>query len=87
MDDCGTIQGELLLEDLKEGEEVIEPLAERILGRFAQDAVMNPVDATVFAESNGLLDVAVVDKIEKSNVFQVKVRSVLTCVKRLMAFV
>lgn len=78
MDDCGTVQG-LLLEDLKEGEEVIEPLAERILGRFAQDAVIDPVDATVFAELNGLLDVEVVDEIEKSNVFQVKVRSVLTC--------
>ena len=58
---------------------IIEHLGERILGRFAQDSVVDPVDGTVFAQPNDLLDVAIVDKIEKSNVFQVKVRSVLTC--------
>ena len=78
MEDCGTIKG-LLLEDLKEGEEVIEYLGERILGRFSQDSIIDPVDGTVFAKPNTLLDDNIVDAIEDSNVFQASVRSVLTC--------
>jgi len=81
MDNCGTIQGQVL-EDLKEGEEVIEKLDERILGRYILDDVVDPIDGTVFAKftkKGTLLDSDVVDKIANSNVYQVKVRSVLTC--------
>ena len=78
IEDCGTIQG-LLLEDLKEGEEIIEPLPERIVGRYALDQIVDPIDGTKFAKEGDLLDEKVVDKIDKSNVLQVRVRSVLTC--------
>ena len=78
IDDCGTIQG-LLLEDLKEGEEIIEPLPERIVGRYALEDVIDPIDGTKFIKAGGLLDEKIVDLISASNVIQVKVRSVLTC--------
>ena len=76
--DCKTIQG-LLLEDLKEGEEIIEPLHERIVGRYVLEDVVDPIDGTKFAKSGDLLDEKTVDIISKSNIIQVKVRSVLTC--------
>jgi len=78
MEDCGTIQG-LLLEDLKEGEEIIEPLRERIVGRYTLEPVIDPIDSTKFAKAGVLLDEAITEEIALSNIYQVKVRSVLTC--------
>jgi DNA-directed RNA polymerase subunit beta' len=78
MENCGTVQG-ILLEDLKEGEEIIEPLDERIVGRYSLEKVVDPIDNTKFAKKGELLTEHVVDAIGKSNVYQVKVRSVLTC--------
>ncbi len=77
-DDCGTIQG-VVMEDLKEGEEVIEPLIDRIYGRTALEPIIDPVDGTEIASAGTLIDQGVIDKIEKSNVYQVRVRSILTC--------
>ena len=78
MEDCKTVQG-LLLEDLKEGEEIIEPLDERIIGRYALESVIDPIDNTKFAKGGELLDEQIVNSIAESNIYQVKVRSVLTC--------
>ena len=78
IEDCGTIQG-ILLEDLKEGEEIIERLDERIIGRYTLEEIVDPIDNTKYAKSGKILDEAIVKSIANSNVFQVKVRSVLTC--------
>ncbi len=78
MNDCKTVQG-LLLEDLKEGEEVIEPLEERIIGRYALEAIVDPINGSEFVKAGELIDESKVNEISKSNVYQVKVRSVLTC--------
>ena len=78
MEDCGTIQG-IWVEDLKEGEEIIEPLVDRIYGRIAADDIIDPIDGTVYVKTGNLIDQQTVDKIEKSNVYRVKIRSVLTC--------
>jgi DNA-directed RNA polymerase subunit beta' len=78
INDCGTIQG-LLLEDLKEGEEIIEPLIERIIGRYTLEDVVDPIDGTKFVKRGVILDEQKVDLIADSNVMQVKVRSVLAC--------
>jgi DNA-directed RNA polymerase subunit beta' len=78
LEDCKTVQG-LLLEDLKEGEEIIEPLNERIIGRYALENIIDPIDNTKFAKAGELLDENIVALIVDSNVYQVKVRSVLTC--------
>ena len=77
-EDCGTIQG-LVLEDLKEGEEIMEPLSERIVGRYAIEDISDPIDGKLFVKSGDLIDYGISEKIAKSSVFQVKARSVLTC--------
>jgi len=78
MEDCKTVQG-TLLEDLKEGEEIIESLEERIVGRYVLEDIVDPIDNTKFAKKGELLDEKTVELISKGNVYQVKVRSVLTC--------
>ncbi len=77
-DDCGTIQG-VEVEDLKEGEEIIEPLVDRIFGRTVLEKIVDPIDGTVFAKPGDILDQNIISKIDKSNVYKVKIRSVLTC--------
>ena len=77
-EDCGTIQG-LHLEDLKEGEEVIEPLEDRVWGRYTIEDVVDPISGDIIAKKDELIDYSVLEKISSSNVYSVGVRSVLTC--------
>jgi DNA-directed RNA polymerase subunit beta' len=78
MDDCGTILG-LRIGDLKEGEEVIEPLRDRILGRVAAEDVYDPDSGDVIIESGQLIDEDVADRIAAAGIETVYIRSVLTC--------
>jgi len=78
MIDCGTIQG-VVMEDLKEGEEIIEPLSDRIYGRTTLEPIVDPIEGKEIVHANELIDLRIIDDIEKSNVYQVKVRSILTC--------
>ena len=78
MENCKTVQG-IVLEDLKEGEEIIESLEERIIGRFLLEDVLDPIDGTKFAKKGEMIDEKHVELISSSNVYKVKVRSVLTC--------
>jgi len=80
-DDCGTIRG-VEMRALKDGEEVKEPLGERILGRVALTDVIDPVDSTVLARKGDLVTEEIADNIEKSHVEAVMIRSVLTCESR-----
>ncbi|MFH1853225.1 MAG: DNA-directed RNA polymerase subunit beta' [Candidatus Neomarinimicrobiota bacterium] len=74
--DCGTING-LEVSDLKEGEEVIEPLADRILGRTLLDDFI--VEDEVKITSGALITDIEADIIANSNAESVRIRSVLTC--------
>jgi len=76
--DCTTIQG-LWLEDLKEGEEIIEALEDRIWGRFALEDINDPISGESIAKNGDLIDFSIIAHIKKSNVYRVKVRSSLTC--------
>ena len=78
MDDCKTIQG-VIMQDIKEGENIIEPLYDRIIGRYVVDDVIDPIDGTIFVKANEIVTQKIAEKIEKSSVRQMKVRSVLTC--------
>ena len=80
-EDCGTVKG-LILEDLKEGEEIIEPLLERVLGRYSVGDIVDPVSDKVLLKSDSLIDSSALDVIEESSVYQISVRSVLTCESR-----
>ncbi len=83
-EDCGTIMG-LEVGALKEGEDVIEPLAERIVGNVAAEDIEDPHETdesgrrTMMAEAGQLIDEETAQQIEDSGLETVKIRSVLTC--------
>ncbi|MCA9730489.1 MAG: DNA-directed RNA polymerase subunit beta' [Deferribacteres bacterium] len=77
-DDCGTILG-LRIGDLKEGEEVIEPIRDRILGRVAAEDVYDPESGDIIVESGSLINENKADIISDAGIETVYIRSVLTC--------
>jgi DNA-directed RNA polymerase subunit beta' len=77
-EDCGTILG-IDIGALKEGEEVIESLSDRIVGRVTVDDVLDPVSGDIIVEANTLLTHELTVEIEDRGVDKVKIRSVLTC--------
>ena len=79
--DCGTILG-IDMEALKEGEEVVEPLSDRIVGRTVLDDVVDPISGERIVEAGVLLDEHLADKIADAGIESVPVRSVLTCESR-----
>ncbi|MEZ4577880.1 MAG: peptidylprolyl isomerase [Desulfobacterales bacterium] len=76
--DCGTRQG-IVVEALMEGGEVIQPLAERVLGRITLDDVLDPFTDEVLIKAGDEIDEAGVQKIDQAGVTSVRIRSVLTC--------
>jgi DNA-directed RNA polymerase subunit beta' len=80
-DDCGTILG-LNVSALKEGEEVIESLADRIQGRVAQEDIIHPLTDEVMVEVGQMITEDDAKRIEDSGLETVYIRSVLTCESR-----
>jgi DNA-directed RNA polymerase subunit beta' len=78
MQDCGTIMG-LHVGDLKEGEEIIEPLRDRILGRVTSEDVYDTETGEVIVEAGSLIDEETADLIMSKGIDTVGIRSVLTC--------
>jgi len=78
MEDCGTIVGQEVTA-LREGGDVIEPLSERIAGRFALDDIVNPVSGEVIVRAGEEITDKAAEEIETSGIEMVRVRSVLTC--------
>ena len=82
--DCGTIRG-LAVGALKDGEDIIEPLADRVLGRVAAEDVMHPISNEIIVEAAQLIDeeiAAKVDEAAKAGLEKFRIRSVLTCDSR-----
>ncbi|MDX8413456.1 MAG: DNA-directed RNA polymerase subunit beta' [Mariprofundales bacterium] len=77
-EDCGTLNG-IECAALVEGGEVIEPLAERVLGRVLQEGAIDPVGGEEIVPAGTLLNEGLVDKIEEAGIESLKIRSVLTC--------
>ncbi len=80
-EDCGTIRG-LLVGALKDGEDIIEPLADRILGRVAAEDVIHPITNEIIVENGEMIDEVVqkrVDEAAKAGLQKMRIRSVLTC--------
>jgi len=78
MVDCGTENG-LDIRAVVEGGDVIEPLAERILGRTAAVDVLDPLSGEVLVKGSEIIDEAMAEAIESAGVDMVKLRSALTC--------
>jgi DNA-directed RNA polymerase subunit beta' len=77
-DDCGTVRG-MEISALKEGEDVVEPLKDRIVGLVALDDVIDPIDDEVIVEAGELIDEDAADAIDDWGIPSVTVRSVLAC--------
>ncbi len=77
-EDCGTILG-LEVGTLKEGEEIIESLSDRIVGRVAAEDVTDPITNEVVVEAGEEIVEEAARQMEESGVEKVWIRSVLTC--------
>jgi DNA-directed RNA polymerase subunit beta' len=77
-EDCGTILG-LNVGALKEGEEVIESLKDRILGRVALEDVYDPITGDLLAKAGEEIDEESAARVDESGIEMVRIRSVLTC--------
>ena len=76
--DCGT-RDYMIASDIKEGNEVVESLKDRILGRYTVEDVCNPTTGELIIGENEMILSKHVDKIIKAGITEVKVRSVLRC--------
>lgn len=77
-EDCGTLRG-LQCSALKNGDEVISSLYERILGRVSVHDVIHPTTGELLVAAGEEIDEAVARAIEDSPIETVEIRSVLTC--------
>ncbi len=77
-EDCGTLRG-IATSALKDNEDIIEPLYDRILGRTSLHDVYNPVSDELIVEAGGIINEDVAHAIDHAGVETVEIRSVLTC--------
>ena len=77
-DDCGTDRG-LLVSSLREGTEVIEPLEERLDGRYARKKVVHPETNEVLVAENELITEDIAKAIVNAGIEEVTIRSAFTC--------
>ncbi|MFW6138648.1 MAG: DNA-directed RNA polymerase subunit beta', partial [Spirochaetota bacterium] len=77
-EDCGTING-IEMRALKEEDNIIESLFDRIVGRYTVDRIRDPRTREIIIEANELITEEVARKIENAGYTSVKVRTVLTC--------
>ena len=80
-DDCGTDEY-IEIEDIKDGNQIIETLHERLVGRYPHEDIIHPETGEVLASRDELIVPGVADKIIAAGITKVKVRSVLGCKTR-----
>jgi len=78
LDDCGTLRG-LIATALKNNEEVVASLSERILGRTTVHDIYHPLTGKLIISAGEEIIEEVADIIEDSPIERVEIRSVLTC--------
>lgn len=77
-EDCGTLRG-IATSALKDNEDIIEPLADRIAGRTSLHDVLHPLTDELLIASGEQITVDIAQKIEDAGIDTVEIRSVLTC--------
>ena len=80
-DDCGTING-IEYSAVKEGDKIIEPLRDRIVGRYTLERVLHPITRELLCDVNEYITDELAVKIDEAGVETVKLRTVLTCESR-----
>ncbi|MDX2191684.1 MAG: DNA-directed RNA polymerase subunit beta' [Bacteroidota bacterium] len=76
--DCGTLRG-ITMAALKDNEDIVEPLYDRIVGRVSVHDVYDPLTGEIIVESGEELSDAIAKRIDESSIEEVEIRSVLTC--------
>ena len=76
--DCGTHDG-IEISAITQGKEMIEPLEDRIVGRYLCDDLLDPATGEVMVSKDKLIDEKDVAKIEAAGITTVKIRSILSC--------
>ncbi len=77
-EDCGTLRG-LKVTALKDNEDIVEPLSERIVGRVTVHDIYDPVTEELILASNAEITDELAKKIEDSAIEEIEIRSLLTC--------
>jgi DNA-directed RNA polymerase subunit beta' len=77
-EDCGTLRG-LKVTALKDNEDIVEPLSERILGRVTVHDIYDPLTEELICAANEEITDEVAKRVEETSIEEVEIRSVLTC--------
>ena len=77
-EDCGTLRG-LVCTEIKNNDEVVASLGERILGRVSVHDIIDPTNGEIIVEAGQEINDAAADRISASPIESVEIRSVLTC--------
>ena len=76
--DCDTLRG-IVVTALKDNEDIVEPLSERILGRVTVHDIFDPLTEELIVESNTEINEEIAARIDETSIEEVEIRSVLTC--------
>ena len=80
-EDCGSTEG-IEINDIKDGNQVIEPLQERLVGRFVLEDLKDPSTGEILVDTNTMITDAMSKKIVNTGITSVRVRSILGCKAR-----
>ncbi|TRX55583.1 DNA-directed RNA polymerase subunit beta' [Fulvivirga sp. M361] len=76
--DCGTLRG-LTVAALKDNEDIVEPLSERILGRVSVHDIYDPLTDEIICESGEEITEDIAKQIDETSLEEIEIRSLLTC--------
>ena len=76
--DCGTKEG-IIIYDIKDGNQIIEKMQERLIGRYAVNDVIDPNTNELIIDNDTMITEAIADRIIAAGIEKLEVRSVLGC--------
>ncbi len=77
-EDCGTRDG-IIVTDIRDGNEIIEPLIDRLEGRTVTEDIVHPETGEVIVPENGMINIVAAKAIIDAGIKEVKIRSVVKC--------
>ena len=80
--DCGTVKG-IVVEAIKSGDEVIDPLKNSVVGFFSNEHIYHPITKELICSANTEITEEIGDIIEKAGIEKINIRHPLTCESRM----
>ncbi|MGL5972286.1 MAG: DNA-directed RNA polymerase subunit beta', partial [Oscillospiraceae bacterium] len=77
-ENCGSLEG-ITVYDIKDGNELIEPLVERLMGRYPVNDIIHPETGALIISKDKIMDLLDAEKVVKSGIERVEIRSILKC--------